>query len=194
MRLLELVNGFRRDNPSVSVHMAADFRGSVTDNLASEALDCALMYNVADASAVGDGFASLVIDRAPYTVAAISSHPLMSKKRVMFEDILPYPYAMPAGVQFAECEISVRQLYRRHGAELGEVHYKAVSSIAELASAQTTGSEIILLGTNPSLLPGMAYREFEPTEYQDFCLVSWKGNKNPALAKFMAYCAGHGAE
>ena len=196
MRLRDLVTEFRHTNPMVTVKMGNIGRHAVVDDLASGVIDCAQMYNfvpenghaaysMADVSRMGTDFVSLVIDRAPITLVAAKDHPLMSKPAVAFSDILDYPYAMPAGAQFEECEISVRELFAKHGAELRNIHYKIVDSLADLITMKTQGQEVIISGANPALPEHMSFRRFEPAEYQNFCLVWRADNPNPALADFI---------
>ena len=198
-RLLDLISQFKRLHPSITVTFNNSSKNSVAADLASGELDCAQVYNYIDGRAgaelIGgecDQLDSIVIDQAPITVVANKDHPLMSKKSISFGDILRFPYAMPAGAAFIECEASIRQLYHKHGAELKNIHYKVVDSIADLVAMETHGDELLIMGASPALPSAMACRSFDPQEYQDFCLIYRKDSDNTVLKEFIEFVRSDG--
>lgn len=188
LRLMELLDEFSRAYPAVTVRLIKNAKQPLRDDLDSGASDCAQVYNYAPQSPDETArYECLVLASEPITVAARSDHPLMQKESVSFEDLLDYPYAMPAGDAFEELHSSVLKMYRDHGHELRNVHYKAADSLEDLVSFQTQGSEILLLGNESALPPAMAARHFSPPVQHEACLVFRRDNPNPALASFTAF-------
>lgn len=188
LRLMELLDEFSHAYPAVTVRLIKNAKQPLRDDLDSGASDCAQVYNYTPQSPVdADRYECLVLAREPITVAARSDHPLMQRESVAFEDLLDYPYAMPAGDAFEELRSSVLKMYRDRGYELRNVHYKAADSLEDLVSFQTQGNEILLLGTTASLPPAMAARHFTPPVQHEACLVFRRDNPNPALISLATF-------
>lgn len=196
IRLLELVSEFRGAHPSVNVRFSDTDHDLVEDSLMNGTIDVALVYNYRTADAYDSqsgGFHSesdlclVAFNQVETSVVAPADHPLMGMQAVRFEDIVPYPYAMPAGAQFRECETSVRELYARHGAVLKNIHYKVVDSISELILSQVKGLEMLIVGATPRLPGHMANRRFDPPVFSEECLIYRRDNTNPVLAEFVSF-------
>lgn len=115
----------------------------------------------------------------------------MAKQTVTFDDIQNFPYAMPAGAAFTECELSVVQLYEQNGHKLEKVHYKAVDSLTDLIFTETKDDEVLILGPSPKLPKNMDYRNFDPPLYQEFYLVYLENNRSPLLQAFIDLVKTH---
>jgi DNA-binding transcriptional LysR family regulator len=189
IRLAELTGLFKRSHPSISVKLVYSEKKSVIDELLSGVIDCALLFNYsANLESVDSPLLDfIVIDRAPITIVASKTHPLLTKTNLTFEDIQQYPYAMPAGVMFTEFLLSVRQLYRKHGFELKNVHLKTADSLSDFLFTGIDGDEIAILGPSPTLPKTMDFRSFEPEILQEFCLVYQRDNPNLALKAFLDF-------
>ena len=83
-------------------------------------------------------------------------------------------------------------VYHKHGAELKNIHYKVVDSIADLVAMETHGDELLIMGASPALPSAMACRSFDPQEYQDFCLIYRKDSDNTVLKEFIEFVRSDG--
>lgn len=189
VRLAELIGDFKRSNPAIRVKLLKDTRTSVIDDLISGAIGCALLFNFSPESECAHDarLDCIVIDRAPITLVANKNHPLILQSSLTIEDVAGFPYAMPAGAAFTECDLSVRQIYEDHGISLGQVHYKMVDSLADLAASGVNDEEVLFMGPTPALPKNMAYRDFEPAVLQNFCIAFRDDNKDATLLSFLDF-------
>lgn len=187
--LAEMIGAFKRENPAVSVNFVKQGKNSVMDDLEAGVFDCAQLFNYSPrfCESDPDSFDSLLLSKGPLTVVMLEDHPLMSKEGLSFEDIVSYPYAMPIGAAFAECYLSVEELFYRHGFAFKNSHCKVCSTLTDLVTSCLKEDELLLMGAAPLLPKGVVYRNFDPDIYQDYCIIYKKNSANAVFKAFLEF-------
>ncbi|NTU88340.1 MAG: LysR family transcriptional regulator [Actinobacteria bacterium] len=188
--LIQIIGKFKQAHPSINVNLVSSTVRDVFDELSTGRIDCAALFN--DTQNPTNPYLEHAIKLIPYSKGSVvlgmrNDHPLANKDILEFKDLAEYPYAMPAGAQFREFEVSVRYLYVMNGLILKNCHYKAVDTFNDYLFSAIGKDEIFLIDPETLVPNDIALRVFTPGLSQIMYVGFCENNVSPALELFLEF-------